>query len=243
VTSYLFDQFVAIDSTGNPVANAEFEVYARNDTAYTTPLAAFDAAHVPLAAITSNALGVVQPYRVNDHPDVVIKSGTYTLPQLAISGVVDAVADAVTSAQTAQTAAQTAAVAAQEAAALAAGTVFPGGAEGQVWGKLSDTDGDVGWVTPEVSTGGPGGGDASDAGIAALVTSPTSATREAIGDLISEALPDSLAIGDVSGLTTALATKVPINDHDPQVDIRATAGSARSGDLDDSRPTLVFVLA
>lgn len=141
----LFTSRVALDpATGTLVRNAQFQVYAIDDTTYSTPLSITDPTGVPISAVRSTDQGVTEPFNAPDgHDSVVIRSGGYAIPiesLEAIRGSVDA--------------AESAAAAAESSAAAAAASVE--NAVRSVNGSFPDSSGNV-----EIATGGggTGGGD------------------------------------------------------------------------------------
>lgn len=85
-----FPATVAYDTnTGLTIKNAEADVYAVTDTAFTTPLDLVDLAGVPIAKLVSSNDGVFPPFVVDDateHAEVVAKSGSYLTPMVSFLG-------------------------------------------------------------------------------------------------------------------------------------------------------------
>lgn len=65
-----FRQVYAVSESGQPIAGARGRVYDINDVDGTTPLAATDAAGIPIATVEISDLGVNQLFAVEDHTQV-----------------------------------------------------------------------------------------------------------------------------------------------------------------------------
>ena len=120
-----FPPSVAADLNGNLARNADATVYALGDQSLSTPLAITDVQGVPMAKLTSSALGIYPAFRVvNGTQQIIVVSGDLKTPMTSLS--VDAKAaetaaqEATNSAATATSAASTAATARSDAVAAAA---------------------------------------------------------------------------------------------------------------------------
>lgn len=80
MVDYLYTSKPVIDPvTGNLVADASLQFYAEDDLGHTTPLPVTDVTGLPLAAITTNRLGLHAPFIVADQPVGVLSDGTYSV--------------------------------------------------------------------------------------------------------------------------------------------------------------------
>lgn len=80
MVDYLYTSKPVIDPvTGNLVADASLQFYAEDDLGHTTPLPVTDVTGLPLAAITTNRLGLHAPFIVADEPVGVLSDGTYSV--------------------------------------------------------------------------------------------------------------------------------------------------------------------
>lgn len=131
MTTYAFDALPAYDpDTGALVKNGVGRVYAVIDTAFASPLAVTDLNGIPMVDIVASSIGMLPEFKVEDHPQVVWKSGGYTILLSSVTGLMEAAQAAATAAdEAAQAAAQAAAAAAaaQAAAEAAAGSGGDGG--------------------------------------------------------------------------------------------------------------------
>jgi len=118
MTTYRYDSIPAIDAGGDIARDAIGNVYAVTDTARETPLPVTDLTGVPMASLATNHLGLLPPFAVEDHKQVIWVSGQHEAVLMSLSGVLEDVAAAQLEAQTARDAAQQAAQAAQAAAGL-----------------------------------------------------------------------------------------------------------------------------
>lgn len=100
MVNYLYTSKPVIDPvTGNLVADASLQFYAEDDLGHTTPLPVTDVTGLPLAAITTNRLGLHAPFIVADEPVGVLSDGTYSV-------AVDSPRGMLTAAEAAQAAAE-----------------------------------------------------------------------------------------------------------------------------------------
>lgn len=211
MTLYGFPQFLVVDESMTPAKNAVGAVYAYTDTAYATPLATYDLGGIPVASLSANDTGVVQPFQVADQLLVRFKSGSYVVEMLSGKGIVDTAQAAVVAAELAQVAAE----AAQAAAEAADAGVPSGGTAGQVLTKNSSTNGDASWAAPSGGSGTPDDASVTNAKVAtgaAIVLSKTAddtagAGRRALTNAQNTKLTD---LPDNSSLTASLALKAPL---------------------------------
>lgn len=137
MTTYTFPSYPALDPTTETlVRGASGQVYDINDTSGTTPLSITDLNGLPLSEVKTTEQGVTDSFRVEDHPEVIWRSGPYAIPLSAPKAMRDA----------AESAATSAAASASTAASLAAGVVR------FVNNTAPDESGNV-----TISGGGPGG--------------------------------------------------------------------------------------
>lgn len=126
-----FPASVAADISGNVARSAEANVYALSDTSFSAPLAITDLQGVPMAKLSSSALGIYPAFRVvNGTQQIVVVSGDLKTPMTSLS-VAAAAAEAAaqlaaTSASAADSAASTAATARTDAVAAAAAATAVG---------------------------------------------------------------------------------------------------------------------
>lgn len=143
---YVFPTMVAVDAAGQVLRSGVGQIFAEADTAGSTPLAIFDLNGLSLTQVAINDLGLTQAFQC-EHPEVVWRSGSFTVPLASPRGL----------RQSAESAAA-AALAAQAAAELAAGQVTEmgipdDGNPGQFLGL--DNEGNLSWFN--VSGGGGSG--------------------------------------------------------------------------------------
>jgi hypothetical protein len=106
MVNYLYTSKPVIDPvTGNLVADVSLQFYAEDDLGHTTPIPVTDVTGLPLAAITTNRLGLHAPFIVADRPVGVLSDGTYSV-------AVDSPRGMLAAAQAAQAASETSADAA-----------------------------------------------------------------------------------------------------------------------------------
>jgi hypothetical protein len=80
MVNYLYTSKPVIDPvTGNLVADASLQFYAEDDLGHTTPIPVTDVTGLPLAAITTNRLGLHAPFIVADQSVGVLSDGTYSV--------------------------------------------------------------------------------------------------------------------------------------------------------------------
>jgi hypothetical protein len=110
MVNYLYTSKPVIDPvTGNLVADASLQFYAEDDPGHTTPIPVTDVTGLPLAAITTNRLGLHAPFIVADKPVGVLSDGTYSVAVDSPAGMLAAaVASAASSASSATSAAASA---------------------------------------------------------------------------------------------------------------------------------------
>lgn len=114
MTTYTFPSYPALDPTTETlVRGASGQVYDINDTSGTTPLSVTDLNGLPLSEIKTTEQGITDSFRVEDHPEVIWRSGPYVIPLSAPKAMRDA----------AESAATSAAASASTAASLAVGVV------------------------------------------------------------------------------------------------------------------------
>lgn len=159
MTWYTFGGYPAYDpAAAQLVIDAVGQVFAVADTAFATPLQTYDLTNTPQAELRANSQGYLVQFRVENHPEVIWKSGGYKVPLQSFKGAFDLA----TAASTAATTAAAAATSAQAAMTTAideftAQTLPPGGLPGQIPVKLSPADFDWGWANPPAGGGGGGG--------------------------------------------------------------------------------------
>jgi len=154
---YVFDSIVAYDPATVSIAkSANFQVYAIDDTANATPLATTDLGGLPVT-VRSNSDGMLTVFRVEDHAQVKLVSGSFSMPVTSLTGVLDDVAASRAASEVAASAAQTAAGAAAESATLAQTRGLPsGGLPGQAVIKDGVDNYEALWAdVPLLMGGGP----------------------------------------------------------------------------------------
>lgn len=77
---YFFHEIAMNDLTGQPVPDAEADVYAMTDTGFTTPLPITDIQGLPLAKLKASPTGIFPAFRCPGQTQVVAKSGDLTTP-------------------------------------------------------------------------------------------------------------------------------------------------------------------
>lgn len=148
MTWFEFDSLIALDAPSGAVArNAAGHLYAPADTAHATPLFVTDLSGVVRTEIVANALGLIEPFRVEDHTLVHWVSGPYVIQLLSIQGVLADVLAAKAAAQASAEAATTPRTAADV-------TFSPSG--------LLDATTVQGAIEQAAMLGGTGGGGTSD---------------------------------------------------------------------------------
>lgn len=126
MVDYLYPSRVALDpATGNLVVNGSLTVHAPSDTSGTSPLPITDPSGLPLSLVTTTRQGLTEPFIVQDHDTVVLRSGSYAVVIESLDGIRDAAEAAATSAAASAQAAFEAQLAA-EAATGGAGTTVHG---------------------------------------------------------------------------------------------------------------------
>lgn len=142
MATFVYRSQPAIDQDGNLASVGTGQVFAINDDTFTTPLTVTKPGGVSGTDISVSQLSLTETFSLEDRAEVWWKSGSLIVHLASISGMLAAV-------ESSAQAAQIAALAAQSAPSQ-----LPlGGDTGQVLGKLSVTDRDVGWID-----GGTGGG-------------------------------------------------------------------------------------
>lgn len=137
---YTFGPFVAYDPAQSGAAKlATFTVYDENDTSNSTPLATTNPAGLSVP-VTSDADGLITPFRVEDHPAVKVVSGGYSIPAYSVKDMRDVTLAAAASAATSASAAQAAQVAAETAAANTGGGGGGGVTDHGLLSGLADDD-------------------------------------------------------------------------------------------------------
>jgi hypothetical protein len=111
----IFGPILAITQTGDIARSAAGKVYAVGDTLFATPLDMTDLSGVTITDALSDTGGVIQPFQVSGHNEVVWKSGEWKVPIRAFGSVLDEAAASAASASSAATAAAAAQAAAEEA--------------------------------------------------------------------------------------------------------------------------------
>jgi hypothetical protein len=145
----LFTSRVALDpATGTLARNAQFQVYAIDDTTYSTPLSITDPTGVPISAVRSTDQGVTEPFKAPEgHSQVVLRSGSYAIPIDSLDAIDKRLDGVEQSVQAAESSAASAAASAESAVRSVNGT-FPdptGNVEISVSGGGTGTGGDVTW--------------------------------------------------------------------------------------------------
>jgi hypothetical protein len=80
MATYVYPSFPAIDPiTNSPVYNVEGQIFAVSDTTFSNPLPIRDLNDVPMATVSVGPQAITEPFRVDDNPEVVFKSGPYVL--------------------------------------------------------------------------------------------------------------------------------------------------------------------
>lgn len=116
MVAYTFPSYPALDPTTETlVRGASGQVYDINDTAGSTPLSITDLNGLPLAEVKTTEQGITTPFRVEDKPEVIWRSGSYAIPLSAPKAMRDA---AESSAQSAASSATDAAETAESVANL-----------------------------------------------------------------------------------------------------------------------------
>lgn len=212
MTTYTYPILPAIDpTTGLPVRNSGGQVFAPDDTAFSTPLPVTDLSGIPITGnvIVTTSQGVTTQFRVEDQPVVVWKSGSYVIGLSSPQGMLDATTASQAAAEAAQAAAEDAASnAADAAAAFGAGAIPAGGASGQVLTKASNADRDVVWSNP---TGGGGGGNVlvlSDVDEVPPGTLAGTVIVRIAGEIV---VPETVSLLTGAGNVTTFGTSGPSN--------------------------------
>lgn len=109
MTTYQFQQYPAIDESGEPARDATGLIYATDDLARANPLPVTDLAGVPMTNLTTDRLGLIPPFAVEDHKVVIFKSGDHEALLVSVTGVIADVEAAITLAQESKEAAELAA--------------------------------------------------------------------------------------------------------------------------------------
>lgn len=118
MVNYLYTSKPVIDPvTGNLVADASLQFYAEDDLGHTTPIPVTDVTGLPLAAITTNRLGLHAPFIVADKPVGVLSDGTYSVAVDSPSGMLAAATAAASSSAASADSAQASEEAVQAAVA------------------------------------------------------------------------------------------------------------------------------
>lgn len=100
MVAYTFPSYPALDPTSETlVRGASGQVYDINDTAGTTPLSITDLNGLPLSEVKTTEQGVTAPFRVENKPEVIWRSGPYAIPLSAPKAMRDAAEAAVVAAQ------------------------------------------------------------------------------------------------------------------------------------------------
>lgn len=130
MTTYRYDSMPAIDDAGTPARGATGQVYAVTDLTRSSPLLVTDLTGITLANLRTNHLGILPPFMVEDHKEVVWKSGAHEQLLVSVSGILDDVEAARQAAIAAETAAQQAAGLVGAPSTTAVATMFntPGNA-------------------------------------------------------------------------------------------------------------------
>src|SRR5690606_15809099 len=83
-----FDWNLALNElTGSTVPGAIAQVYAIDDTEFTTPLTITDMTDVPLATLTASPTGLYPPFKVTSgQTQVIVKSGDVITPVTSLLG-------------------------------------------------------------------------------------------------------------------------------------------------------------
>src|SRR5690606_3350650 len=171
MAEYLFPALPAVDPVTNSVARSTSgQVFAPEDTEFTSPLTVKDMNGAEIAEVSVSTLGLTEPFYVADLDEVVWKSGPYAIPLVSPAALRDASA---ASAQAAELAASSAASAASAAADLASQAVVAVRAGTGV--SVDSTDPQ----RPRISVDGSGGGSGSSDGTEILFSSLTGANDDA----------------------------------------------------------------
>lgn len=150
MATFIYRSQPAIDQDGNLASVGTGQVFAITDTTFMTPLTVTKPGGVTGTDISVSQLSLTETFSLEDRAEVWWKSGSLIVHLASISGMLAAVESSAQAAQIASLAAQS------------APSQLPlGGDTGQVLGKLSTTDRDVGWI--DGGTGGGGGGGTGDA--------------------------------------------------------------------------------
>lgn len=122
MTKIAYGPLIAYDpTTGQLVPDAEGQVYAITDTAFTTPLAIQDLSGVGMSTLrTSRTVAMIDEFQVDDLLEVNWKSGAYVIRLTSFKGLAATANAAVAAAQVASTAAAAASTAAGSSATAAA---------------------------------------------------------------------------------------------------------------------------
>lgn len=88
MTTYQFQQYPAIDESGEPARDATGLIYATDDLARANPLPVTDLAGVPMTNLTTDRLGLIPPFAVEGHKIVVFKSGTHESLLVSVTGII-----------------------------------------------------------------------------------------------------------------------------------------------------------
>lgn len=172
---YTYESAIALDAQSGGIArSAAGQVYAVSDVLFSAPLSVTDLAGVSRTELVANAMGVLEPFRVQDNPTVVWKSGPYVIVLPSFQGMLD---EATAARALADAAATSAAAAATSAAASAAAAEA---------------------AAASASTTAAGISDATDVGRAVLTAATQAAARTAIG-----AGTSSLVLGTTAGTAKA----------------------------------------
>lgn len=88
MTDDYFDMKLALNpETGNVVASAEAQVYAIEDTTFSTPLQITDMSDIPLASLIASPTGIYPQFKVTTGEErVMAKAGTMVTPLTSAEG-------------------------------------------------------------------------------------------------------------------------------------------------------------
>lgn len=209
MTWYTYEAAIALDAvTGDVARSAAGQVYATADTAFATPLTVTDLAGITRSELVANDQGLIEPFRVENNPQVVWKSGAYEIVLPSFQGVLDeAIATrvlaeaAASSAQTAATAAAVSAAAA-EAASASASTTAAGITDATPTGRAVLTAADAAAARTAIGAGTPA--PVASTTTAGLVELATLTEAETGTDITRAVTPAGLAAAitqSMSGLS------------------------------------------
>ncbi|MGN8245226.1 hypothetical protein ACTHAM_002345 [Cellulomonas soli] len=129
---YLYESIPALDPvTGQLAPNSEGQVYAPTDVALANPLTVRGASGVPMTSIKAGPQGLIEVFRVDEHPKVLWVSGS--LPPIVLTSLdgLQAAADA------AAASAASSAAAAEEALSRSVRLGRPGAQVWTDWGTFT----------------------------------------------------------------------------------------------------------